>query len=101
MNKDRRRIDLRNGLSSGRGESNQVDGPYSLQRVNRLGLRALRCRSDQADKPDDCSGVVERHQLFASALTGKNPERAAREAWLHNETFGRELMSLMRDENNA
>ena len=38
---------------------------------------------------------------FASALTGKNPERAAREAWLHIETFGRELMSLMRDENNA
>jgi hypothetical protein len=24
-------------------------------------------------KPDDCSGVVEQHQLFASALTGKNP----------------------------
>jgi DNA-binding GntR family transcriptional regulator len=52
-------------------------------------------------KPDDWSGVVEQHQLFASALIGKNPERVAREAWLHNETFGRELMSLMRDENNA
>jgi hypothetical protein len=24
-------------------------------------------------KPDDCSGVVEQHQLFASALTGKIP----------------------------
>jgi DNA-binding GntR family transcriptional regulator len=83
------------------GKAIKLMAPYSLQRVNRLGLRALRCRSDQADKPDDCSGVVEQHQFFASALTGKNPERAAREAWLHIETFGRELMSLMRDENNA
>jgi hypothetical protein len=52
-------------------------------------------------KSNDWSGVVEQHQLFASALIGKNPARAGREAWLHNETFGRELMSLMRDENNA
>jgi hypothetical protein len=49
MNKDRRRIDLRDGLSSGRGESHQAYGPYGLQRVNRLGLRALRRRSDQAE----------------------------------------------------
>jgi hypothetical protein len=49
MNKDLRRIDLRDGLSSGRGESHQADGAHSLQRVNRLGLRALRCRSDQAE----------------------------------------------------
>jgi hypothetical protein len=38
---------------------------------------------------------------FCIGADRKNPERAAREAWLHNETFGRELMSLMRDENNA
>ena len=89
------------GFHLAAGKAIKLMAPYSLQRVNRLGLSALRCRSDQADKPDDCSGVVEQHQLFASALTGKNPERAAREAWLHIETFGRELMSLMRDENNA
>ena len=52
-------------------------------------------------KPDDWSGVVEQHQLLASTLTGKNPERAAREAWLHNETFGKKLISLMQDEKNG
>jgi DNA-binding GntR family transcriptional regulator len=49
---------------------------------------------------EDWSGIVEQHQLLASTLTGKDPERAAKEAWLHNETFGNKLISLIRDEEN-
>ena len=52
-------------------------------------------------EPNDWSVLVEHHQPLASALIARDPERAAREAWAHNETFGKKLASLMRDEENA
>lgn len=48
------------------------------------------------NEPEDWSVVVEHHQPLASALLERDPERAEREARLHNETFGGKLVSLMR-----
>lgn len=49
-------------------------------------------------KQNDWTAIIGHHQPLASALMERDPERAAREAWLHNETFGKRLVSLMRDE---
>jgi hypothetical protein len=48
MNKDRRRTISVMGFRLAARKAIKLS-PYSLQRVNRLGLRALRCRSDQAE----------------------------------------------------
>jgi DNA-binding GntR family transcriptional regulator len=49
------------------------------------------------NEPDDWSVVVEHHRPLATALIERDPERAATEARLHNETFGKKLLSRMRD----
>ncbi len=53
------------------------------------------------NEPEDWSVIIGHHEPLASALLERDPERASREAWLHNETFGKKLVSLMRDEESA
>lgn len=50
------------------------------------------------NEPDDWSVVIEHHQPLASALLDGDPERAATEARLHNETFGKKLASAIQAE---
>lgn len=50
------------------------------------------------NEPDDWSEVVAHHQPLATALIERDPERAAAEARLHNETFGQRLVSRMQDQ---
>lgn len=50
------------------------------------------------NEPDDWSVVVEHHRPLALALIERDPERAAMEAQLHNETFGQRLVSRMQDQ---
>jgi DNA-binding GntR family transcriptional regulator len=50
---------------------------------------------------DDWTAIAEHHQVLASALMARDPEAAAREAWLHNEIFGKKLISRMRDNDVA
>lgn len=50
---------------------------------------------------DEWTAIIEHHQLLASALLSKDPERAAREAWLHNEIFGKKLISRIQDADGA
>lgn len=47
------------------------------------------------NEPDDWSVVIEHHRPIAEALIARDPERAATEARLHNETFGKKLISAM------
>ncbi len=49
------------------------------------------------NEPDDWSVVIEHHRPLAAALIAGDPDRAEAEARLHNETFGRKLLSAMRD----
>lgn len=50
------------------------------------------------NEPDDWSVVIDHHQPLASALLDGDPERAATEARLHNETFGKKLASAIQAE---
>src|SRR5215216_5348207 len=50
------------------------------------------------NEPDDWSVVIQHHRPLAAALIARDPERAEAEARLHNEVFGKKLMSSMSDE---
>jgi DNA-binding GntR family transcriptional regulator len=53
------------------------------------------------NEPEDWSVVIGHHEPLASALIARDPQRAATEAWRHNETFGNKLVSLMREEESG
>jgi len=51
------------------------------------------------NEPDDWLQVIEHHRPLADALVERDPERAATEARLHNERFGKQLMAAMQESN--